>query len=150
MGLVRGADQVVGVGEVVEQANAALGRWLPLVGVAPSLAQDGSRAEDLRRLVAWFERVLVDPGSTDAPPLLGLDALVDELTTATGPDAFECFGEARWAVRVAEDLVRLRRLERHRGAPTTLGVARRSLAASLAGALTNIEGSSDPEPGGGA
>jgi hypothetical protein len=44
---------------------------------------------------------------TEPPPVLGLDTLVDELTAATD-DRFRRLGLAPWAVRVAEELVRVR------------------------------------------
>lgn len=80
----------------------------PSVDAAIELASTPPRATRLRELASWYGRVVERPSTSEPPPLEGLDALADELTTATDQQRLMRLAAARWAVRLAEELVRLR------------------------------------------
>ncbi len=57
-------------------------------------------------LVDWYDHVISDSTFAQGPPEEGLDVLVDTLASASLPyDAMVRLSRARWAVRVAEELV---------------------------------------------
>jgi hypothetical protein len=80
-------------------------------------------ARQVEALVGWHKRVSSDAEFADPPPVGGLDALVDALTGATSDEAFRWLGLARWAVRVAEELVRVRACSVSGAPPATARVA---------------------------
>ncbi len=123
-----------------ELAAAALDLWLPIVGVLPSIARDKGRVTDLRHLVVWYEVVGNGSGSVEPPPLEGLDALVFELMAARSANELEQLRCARWAVRVAEDLVRLRRIQDRSMSPAGSEVVISRLELSLSAARRVIDG----------
>jgi len=90
-------------------AARALRSWADLVRATPHLVGDDARTRALWGLVAWYERVFECDDYSVNPPIEGLDVLIDELARASVP--YEVHAElarARWAVRVAEELVRWR------------------------------------------
>lgn len=92
-------------------ASVELRAWHHVVRALPHLVGVEDRRTPMRGLVAWYGRVVeCDDFATD-PPMEGLDALVDELALVTVPfDVHAELARARWAIRVAEELVRWRRL----------------------------------------
>lgn len=124
------AHQVLLTGE----AAAALREWTPFVdGMADWAGRDEHRAP-IRGLIDWYVEVWSDEEWSEPPPMDGLDALADELSATTQGDRFARLGLARWAVRVAEELVRLRAAVGRRAAPATVLVAGSRLELALGAA----------------
>jgi hypothetical protein len=97
--------------EIDFAADAAtlLRSWQRLITGLPELVGPGDRRRAVRELASWYERVLECEGYAADPPLEGLDVLVDELVHVNV--SFEVHAElarARWAIRVAEELVNWR------------------------------------------
>lgn len=126
---------------VAAEAGSAVGRWSPIVGMVPSLASRASRSEPLRHLVIWYEQVAADPETAGAPPVEGIDALVDELTSAISSETFDRLGRARWAVRVAENLVGLRTAQLPAASPAMARVASARLELVLTAARRQLDAS---------
>jgi hypothetical protein len=101
------------------EAVSNLRTWHPIVRALPHLISGENRDGPIRELVAWNERVIGDENCGDDPPIEGLDVLVDELALVTVPlDVHAELARARWAVRVAEELVQWRRCLRTEGQGT--------------------------------
>lgn len=84
--------------------------WQHLIRALPHLVSAEPRKETMRALMAWYERVVENNDETGDPPIEGLDALTDELTLVSVPhNVLVQVARARWAVRVAEELVQWRR-----------------------------------------
>jgi hypothetical protein len=96
--------------EVVEEAMALLGAWRRYLIAASHWAGDTSRAQGLATLDHWYEQVYADPTWAGTAPVEGIDALADELAGAASDGARDDLAHARWAVRVAEELVHWRRV----------------------------------------
>jgi hypothetical protein len=90
---------------LARRAVGAMWTWLPVVRGIPQWASTDERLDALCELVRWYERVCGETEYASAPPLCGLDALVDELTSAPPYEALQELGLARWALRVSEELV---------------------------------------------
>lgn len=103
-----GAARSAFTGSRLDQAAAAaLREWSCHVAVVPLFAAREEQAERLRDLVAWYQRVARRPTCTELPALEALGVL-DELADAAPTVVSVRVGLARWAVRVGEELVRLR------------------------------------------
>ncbi len=124
------SDDVPTSEQLSREATAALEGWRPTVVAIPRWTRGVNRAQPLADLVRWYERICRDPDCLDPPPIEGLDALVDELAGAPSDGAREHLGVARWAMRVAEELVHWRAKSRHGadGAPARVAKSRLELA----------------------
>jgi len=105
-------------------------RSLPLVAI-----NDCQR--DLRGLVAWYERVCVDESYAARPPVGGMHALLiaeceRSASTAKG------LVVARWAIRVAEEVVNLRSTLAWHQDEEALSVAQGRLELALQTALERL------------
>jgi hypothetical protein len=109
--------------EVAREAARALEEWRQLVVALPGRTQAVERAEALEELVAWYDRIRADPTCADAPPVSGLDALSDELTSPHSYEELGLLAPARWAIRVCEELARWRLYRTDGSAPATVRVA---------------------------
>ena len=102
--------------DVDDEAVTFLRDWFPLVRVLPQVLITDERNRAVCVLVAWYERVYEQEEYSGQPPLEGLDALVDELThVIVPPDVHAELARARWAIGVAEELVRWRSCFRRSG-----------------------------------
>ena len=91
------------------EATSKLRARQHLVCALPHLISTGANEETVRKLVAWYERVVENGYEAVDPPIEGLDALVDELAMASVPHSVLVeLARTRWAVRVAEVLVQWR------------------------------------------
>jgi hypothetical protein len=92
------------------EAAQLLRDWNALVQSLPQLISRDGRKRAIGSLVRWYERASQDDAYSADPPIEGLDALIDELAEAAVPVEIHAgLAQARWAVWVAEELVRLRR-----------------------------------------
>jgi hypothetical protein len=110
--------------DLAADAAAALRRWHFVVRAVPYLLSAKGRSLAILGLLFWYKRVLESTSFADDPAPEGIDALVDELASASTP--FEVHRElarARWAIRVAEELVHWRRALATDG-PTSLAIQR--------------------------
>jgi hypothetical protein len=132
--------------DIDEEAAALLGSWFPIVGAMPQLIGAKQHEGAVRELVAWYEHVFSAGGYCADPPLEGLDALVDELVhVSVPPNDHAELANGRWAVRVAEELVVLRRRLRDDGSEAVpTGPATDRLELAIAGARRHIAGLDDP------
>ena len=95
--------------DLADEATILLRGWFPLVRILPSLILQEDRRDGTRGLVVWYRRVFEDAGYASGPPIEGLDALIDELAPfVVASDVHVGLARARWAIRVAEELVRWR------------------------------------------
>ena len=91
------------------EAVSSLRAWYHVVLALPHLTSADGRAEPMRDLVAWYVRVVEDENFADGPPIEALDAFIDELALVSVPfDVHAELARARWAIRVAEELVQWR------------------------------------------
>jgi hypothetical protein len=91
------------------EAVQLLRDWSAQVRDLPQLLSTDPRKRAAGALVRWYEEASEDEAYSADPPIEGLDALIDELAEAAVPmDTHAELAQARWAVRVAEELVRLR------------------------------------------
>ncbi len=91
------------------EAARLLRDWSALVRRLPQLISTDDRKQAVGTLVSWYADVSEDEANSADPPLEGLDALIDELAEAAVPVEIHAeLAQARWAVRVAEELVRWR------------------------------------------
>jgi hypothetical protein len=106
------------------EALSKLHAWQHLIWALPHLIGVDLRQEAMRELVAWYERVVQNDDEAGDPPLAGLDAMTDELTAVSVPhNVLVEIARARWAIRVAEELVQWRRCLRMEG-PGSFPLAR--------------------------
>lgn len=106
------------------EAVSSLRSWHHIVRALPHLVSADGRDGPIRELVAWNERIIADEKCGDGPPIEGLDVLVDDLALVTVPlDVHAELARARWAIRVAEELVQWRRCLRTEG-PGSAALAR--------------------------
>lgn len=95
--------------DIAAEAADALRVWLRQVREALVILDTPKNSNAIRGLVAWYERVFFDAKLLEPPPIEGLDAVVDELALAAQPiDALRALADARWAIRVGEELVNWR------------------------------------------
>jgi hypothetical protein len=95
--------------DFVGEAARLLRDWSALVRRLPQLLSVDDRKRAVAALVRWYADVCEDDAYSVHPPIEGLDALVDELAEAAVPVQIHAeLAQARWAVRVAEELVRWR------------------------------------------
>ena len=115
--------------DIDTDAISFLRAWLPLVRELPHLIRRQERVWDL---LAWYEHVVEHEDYEADPPVEGLDALIDELAVPCVPyDVHAELARARWAIRVAEELVRWRHFLHSAGPDsphTTLAIDRLDLA----------------------
>ena len=98
------------------EAVSNLRAWHHVVRALPHLISADGRDGPIRELAAWYERVVEDEKCADDPPIEGLDVLIDELALVSVPfDVHAELARARWAIRVAEELVQWRRCLRTDG-----------------------------------
>jgi hypothetical protein len=112
------ADQEQRIDEIDLDAEAArlLRAWHDLVIGVPHLITTEERRRSTWGLVAWYERVFERDDFDLDPPIEGLDTLIDELALVSVPQtAHADLARARWAIRVAEELVRWRHCLRTAG-----------------------------------
>ena len=98
-------------GEIDPEAEAVsnLRTWYHVILALPHLASAEGRDEPMRELVAWYVRAVEDANCADGPPIDALDVLIDELASVNVPfDVHSELARARWAIRVAEELVQWR------------------------------------------
>jgi hypothetical protein len=96
--------------DFAREAARLLGDWSALVQSLPQLISTHVRKRGVSALVEWYERASEEEEYSADPPIEGLDALIDELVEAAVPVEIHAeLARARWAVRVAEELVRWRR-----------------------------------------
>lgn len=114
--------------QVTRNAVAALERWRHWVRSLPRVA-NGEHRVALQGLVAWYERLCVDDRYANPPPVDGMDALFQTEQERSSATAKELVA-ARWAVRVAEELVNCRQVVNQAGdeAAITVGVSRLEMA----------------------
>lgn len=95
---------------VVAEAVESLRQWGPQVRDALARLSVPDRRVAVRGLAAWYTRVSHDDSYAGAPPLEGMDTVVDALAGATLADVpFRRLARARWAIRVGEAVVVWRR-----------------------------------------
>lgn len=129
---------------LVAEVTQNLRTWRPRVRAMVTRAQP-ERRPALDELTDWFELVSGDDEFDEPAPLAGVDALVDELSHCLEDDHFDELSKARWAVRVAEDLVRVRASASRQVPPATLRIELNRLALTRAGAHHLLDGpSNDP------
>ena len=123
------------------EATSKLRAWQHLVCALPHLISTDANSETVRELVAWYERVVENDDEAVDPPIEGLDALVDELTLVSVPHNVHVeLARARWAIRVAEELVQWRRCLHTEGAGSfALAQAAGRLEGATEAGRTNIE-----------
>lgn len=93
------------------EAATALRSWQFLVRALPHLVDGKERRRALLALMYWYGRVCRDDEFADSPPIEGLDALIDELASVSVPyNVHAELARARWAVRLAEELVSWRQV----------------------------------------
>jgi hypothetical protein len=91
------------------EAARLLRDWSALVRSLPQLLSTDDRKRAVGALVSWYAEVSEDEAYSADPPIEGLDALIDELAEAAVPMYTHAeLAQVRWAVRVAEELVRWR------------------------------------------
>jgi hypothetical protein len=91
------------------EAARLLRDWSALVRRLPELLSTDDRKRAVGALVSWYVDVSEDEACSADPPIEGLDALIDELAeAAVSVEIHAEIAQARWAVRVAEELVRWR------------------------------------------
>lgn len=106
--------------DVGADAVELLRSWHGLVHRLPHLIDIEERRRTTWGLVAWYERVFDDDDYAVDPPIEGLDVLIDELALASVPhDVHAELAQARWAIRVAEELVKWRDCLRRAGLGTS-------------------------------
>lgn len=92
--------------DIAADAAHALRVWLRQVREALVILDTPKYSDAIRGLVSWYERVFFDAEFVEPPPIAGLDAVVDELALAAQPIAsLRALADARWAIRVGEELV---------------------------------------------
>ncbi len=102
--------------DIAADAADALRAWLRQVREALAILDTPKHSDVIRGLVAWYELVFFDADFVDPPPIEGLDAVVDELALAAQPiDSLRALANARWAIRVGEELVSWRQCFRSFG-----------------------------------
>jgi len=107
--------------DVAADANEALRTWHRRVREALVILDTPQYSDAIRGLVAWYERVFFDAEFVEAAPIEGLDAVVDELARAAQPfDSLRALADARWAIRVGEELVSMRQCLRSFGSGSSL------------------------------
>ena len=95
--------------DIAADAADALRVWLRQVREALVILDTPKYSDAIRGLVAWYERVFFDAEFVESPPVEGLDAVVDELALAAQPiGLLRGIADARWAIRVGEELVNWR------------------------------------------
>jgi hypothetical protein len=128
--------------EIDFAADAAnlLRSWQQLVRALLELIGTDDRKCALWGIVSWYERVFECESYAAEPPIEGLDILIDELVHVNV--SFEMHAElarARWAIRVAEELVKWRSCLRTSGAgPPSTGPATDRLELAIEGARRQI------------
>lgn len=102
--------------DFAREASRLLRAWIPLVRKLPELVNKDDRKRVVPALVLWYTHAAEEEEYSADTPVEGLDALIDELAEAVVPiDAHAELAQARWAIRVAEELVRWRRCLRRSG-----------------------------------
>ncbi len=97
--------------DIDAKATAALRSWRFLVRALPHLVGGKERRMALLALTYWYGRICRDEDCCESPPIEGLDALIDELALVSVPyNVHAELARARWAVRVAEELVSWRQV----------------------------------------
>lgn len=140
-GHLNDGSAVPGEIDVDRDASMLLCAWRPLVGRLPLLIVDG-REDAVVALVDWYEHLSQEEGCDADPPLEGLDALIDHLASApVDQDVWAELAKARWAVRVAEELARWRRVMSSAGPGSgPLGPATDRLEAAMEEARRQLRG----------
>jgi len=93
--------------DVADMATRLLRDWCKYVRRLPQLMSTVERKRAVRDLVVWYEQVYEQKEFAIDAPIQGLDALVDELSHVAVPlDVHAALARGRWAIRVAEELVK--------------------------------------------
>ncbi len=104
-------DEGVAEIDIDAEVTAALRSWQFLVRALPHLIDGKERRLALVALLHWYGRICRDEQCAANPPIEGLDALIDELASVSVPyNVHAELARARWAVRVAEELVSWRQV----------------------------------------
>ncbi len=107
--------------DIAADTADALRGWHRQVREALALLDTPKHSEAVRGLVAWYERVFFVAAYAENPPVAGLDVVVDELSLARQPfDLLRALAQARWAIRVGEELVHWRQCLRSFGPDSLL------------------------------
>lgn len=131
-----------GATQIDADTVSSLRSWASIVSRLPDLIVSEGRRPSVRDLVTWYERVFGEEDYRVDPPIDGLDALTDELAVPSVPyDVHVELARARWAIRVAEQLVRWRICVSHAGQrPSATAVANDRLERAAQEARRQIEG----------
>jgi len=124
--------------ELTLMAVSAMESWLPFVRGIPHSAHSPTHRHALENLVRWYQRVCDDTTYHEAPPVNGLDALVDEMISAPPYETLRWLGLGRWAIRVAEELVLWRASLAIEGRPTKVRFAADRLELALTTAIRHF------------
>jgi hypothetical protein len=138
--LIDDDEYALSKGELPDEATILLRGWFPLVRILPSLILQEDRSDATWGLVVWYERVFEDAEYASGPPIEGLDALIDELAHfVVASDVHLSLARARWAIRVAEELVRWRSCADRTGDdPVRVSRARDRLELAMEGARRQL------------
>jgi hypothetical protein len=130
--------------DVGADATSLLRKWHELVSGVPDLVSTEGRRSATSVLVVWYQRVFERADYAADPPIEGLDALIDELASASIPQKTHAeLARARWAIRVAEELVKWRDCLRREGAASSpTGPATDRLELAMEEACRHIDDSS--------
>ncbi len=127
-------DQASSESALARSALESLQSWKATVRNIPRWAHQTRRLTALIGIVRWYEQVCDQPDYAEGPSLDGLDALTDELTEARSHDGSGRLARARWAVRVAEELVNWRASRSVPGPPAASRIADSRLELAVTGA----------------
>ena len=97
--------------DIAADAADALRCWHFVVRAVLYLVGAKGRSLAILGLLFWYKRVLESTIFADDPAPEAIDALVDELVSASTPFQVQReLARARWAIRVAEELVHWRQV----------------------------------------
>jgi hypothetical protein len=126
--------------DIGAEAMDALRAWHRQVREALVILDTPKYSTAIRSLVAWYERAFFDAEFEEPPPSEGLDAVVDELALAAQPiDSLRAIADARWAIRVGEELVKWRQCRSLGPGASPLGSATNRLELALEEARRQLE-----------
>ncbi len=126
-------------GDLADEAAILLRGWFPAVRILPALITQTDRREAAWGLVVWYQRVFEDPDYAANPPIEGLDALIDELSYfVVASEVHIGLARARWAIRVAEELVDWRKGSDDTGGGGSMNHATDRLEVAIEGARRQL------------
>lgn len=122
--------------QTTKTAVAAMELLRHFVRSIPFIAANDHRPP-LLGLVAWYERVCVDESYTGHPPVAGMNALFDTECQRSAATAKRLVA-AKWAIRVAEEIVNLRSTMKGHADEGALAMAQARLDGALQTALERL------------